>query len=56
MPHEETRKIIKIGKTSFAVILPISWLRYYKLDATSHVKVISNDIVKIEPLKEDSGQ
>jgi phosphate uptake regulator len=49
MPHEETRKIIKVGETSYAVILPKSWLRYYKLSDKDHVKVISNSTVVIEP-------
>jgi len=50
MPHEETRKIIKVGETSYAVILPKSWLRYYKLTDRDEVKVISNSTVVIEPL------
>jgi phosphate uptake regulator len=49
MPHEETRKIIKVGETSYAVILPKSWLRYYGLDDKDHVKVISNSTVVIKP-------
>jgi len=49
MPHEETRKIIKVGETSFAVILPKAWLRYYKLDDKDTVKVISDGTVTIEP-------
>ena len=49
MPHEETRKIIKVGETSYAVILPKSWLRYYKLTNKDAVKVISNSVVVIEP-------
>jgi len=49
MPHEETRKIIKVGETSFAVILPRAWLRYYKLDDRDTVKVISDGTVTIEP-------
>lgn len=50
MPHEVTRKIIKVGETSFAVILPRAWLRYYRLDDKDTVKVISDGIVTIEPL------
>jgi len=50
MPHEEIRKIIKVGETSYAVILPKSWLRYYKLTDRDKVKVISNSTVIIEPL------
>jgi antitoxin component of MazEF toxin-antitoxin module len=51
MPHEETRKIIKVGETSFAVIIPRAWLRYYKLDDKDTVEVISNGSVTIKPTK-----
>jgi antitoxin component of MazEF toxin-antitoxin module len=49
MPHEETRKIIKAGETSFAVILPRAWLRFYGLKNGDSVKVVSNGTVTIEP-------
>jgi bifunctional DNA-binding transcriptional regulator/antitoxin component of YhaV-PrlF toxin-antitoxin module len=49
LPHEETRKIIKVGETSFAVILPKSWLRYYGLTDKDQVIVISNGTVTIKP-------
>ena len=51
MPHKETRKIIKVGDTSFAVILPRAWLRYFNLDNDDRVEVISNSDVVIKPLK-----
>jgi bifunctional DNA-binding transcriptional regulator/antitoxin component of YhaV-PrlF toxin-antitoxin module len=50
MPHEENRKIIKAGETSFAVILPKSWLRFYGLKNGDLVKVVSDGVVTIEPL------
>lgn len=53
MPHKEKRKIIKVGETSFGVILPKSWLRYYGLNEKDHVEVISNSKIIIEPLKEE---
>jgi len=49
MPHEETRKIIKAGETSYAVILPRSWLRYYGLSDKDQVTVLSNGVVTIKP-------
>ena len=52
MPHEETRKIIKVGETSLAVILPKSWLRYYKLTNKDEVLVVSNGVVTIKPQPE----
>lgn len=51
MGHIDKRKIIKVGKTSFAVILPISWLRFNDLCAKDYVRVTSNAVVVIEPLK-----
>ncbi len=56
MPHEETRKIIKVGETSFAVILPMPWLRYYKLDNKDSVEVISDGAVTIKPLKKKEAK
>jgi len=57
MPHKEIRKIIRIGKTSFAVILPISWLRFYDMRYGDSVEVISNGSVIVRPLekKEQRG-
>jgi len=49
MPHKEKRRIIRVGTTSFGVILPMAWLRYYGFP--SEVEVISNDEVVIKPLK-----
>jgi bifunctional DNA-binding transcriptional regulator/antitoxin component of YhaV-PrlF toxin-antitoxin module len=43
------RKIIKVGETSFAIILPKAWLRYYKLTDKDRLRVISNSRVVIEP-------
>jgi len=54
MPHEETRKIIRVGN-SYAVTMPRAWLRYFKLKGKDQVTVISNStvIIKPPPLKED---
>lgn len=49
MPYEDIRKIIKVGDTSFAVFLPKSWLRYYKLTDKKQVKVVSNYTITIHP-------
>jgi len=50
MPHKEIRKIIRVGKTSYAVILPKTWLEYFGLDNRNRVQVISNDKVVIQLL------
>jgi antitoxin component of MazEF toxin-antitoxin module len=56
MPHEDVRKIIKVGETSFAVILPRSWLRYYQLTDKDKVLVVSNGSVTIKPQKETEAK
>ena len=56
MPHEELRKIIKVGETSFAVILPKSWLRYYRVTDKDQVKVTSNGTVIIQPPEKKDGK
>jgi len=56
VPHEEKRKIIKAGNTSFAVILPRAWLRYYGLTNKDKVKVTSNSKIIIEPYKKKQQQ
>jgi antitoxin component of MazEF toxin-antitoxin module len=50
MPQKENRKIVRIGRTSLAVILPRAWLRFYGLDAGDQVEVISNGKVTVKPL------
>jgi len=53
MPTKHIRKIVRIGNSSYGVILPISWFRYHNLGYGDKVEVISNDIVKIRLLKEE---
>lgn len=54
MPHKQKRKIIKIGDTSFAVIIPKAWLRYYNIKYGDRVDVISNGTVEIKPERKKS--
>ena len=51
MPHKTNRKIIRVGETSFAVILPKAWFRYYDLQNGDSVEVVSNSDIIIRPLK-----
>jgi len=51
MPHKIKRKLIRVGNTSIAVILPIPWLRYYNLKHGDRVEVVSNGSIKITPEK-----
>jgi antitoxin component of MazEF toxin-antitoxin module len=51
MPQKQNRKIVRIGKTSLAVILPKPWLRYYNLEAGDQVEVISNNKVTVRSLE-----
>ena len=55
MPHKETRKLIKIGAGSLGLTLPKPWCRYFELDETDTVEVISNGTVIITPLKKNSA-
>jgi len=56
MSYKEIRKLIKIGDTSFGVILPRSWLRYHNLNLGDKVTVISNDFVEIKPLSKEEKE
>ena len=49
MPHKENRKLVRIGNTSLGVIIPKSWLRFYKLKYGDNVEVISNGSIEIKP-------
>ena len=48
MPHEHTRKLIRIGDTSLAVIIPKAWLRYNDLCYGDRVEVVSNGNIVIK--------
>lgn len=50
MPHEEIRKIIRVGN-SLAVTIPHAWAQYFKLTEESYVKVVSNGNIVIEVQK-----
>jgi hypothetical protein len=49
MPHEEVRKIIRVG-TSYGITIPRAWLRYYKLDDKNEVLLISNGNITVKPI------
>lgn len=51
MPHKNIRKIIRVGTTSFAIIIPKDWLRFHELGYGDRVEVVSNGSVKIKPIK-----
>lgn len=46
LPHEETRKIIRVGN-SLAVTLPRAWTRYNRLAGKEQVLVVSDGSVVI---------
>jgi len=48
LPHEETRKIIRVGN-SYAVTMPRAWIRYFKLNDKDEVLVVSNGSIVIKP-------
>lgn len=51
LAHQDIRKIIRMGNTSFGVIIPRAWLRFFELDQTDSVEVISNTDIIIRPIK-----
>lgn len=51
MPHKQTRRIIRIGTTSYGITIPISWLRYYNLGYGDSLEVESGEILKIKPME-----
>jgi antitoxin component of MazEF toxin-antitoxin module len=56
MPHEETRKIIRVGN-SLAVTMPKDWVQYFQLNQGDEVKVVSNgSIVIMPPKKAETSQ
>ena len=56
MPHQNERKLIPIGKSSLAIVLPKPWLRFYGLKKKDALWVISSDnnIVIEAPKKKKS--
>jgi len=54
--HKDVRKILKAGTSSFAVVLPKSWLRYYDLKNGDSVEVISNGSIEIKPIEKGGSQ
>lgn len=53
--NKNIRKIIPVGKTSYAIIIPISWLRFNDLKNGDLVEVISSNILKIRPIKKQGN-
>ena len=53
MPQETERRIIRVGESSFGVVLPIGWLRYHNLKNGDRVQVISNGHIEIKKLEEE---
>ena len=51
MPHLQQRKIIRVGSSSFGVILPMPWLKYNKMKNGDLVEVISNGSIEIKPIE-----
>lgn len=49
--HKQKRKLIRIGETSLAVIIPKPWLEYNKLKYGDKLELISNSEIKIKMIK-----
>lgn len=56
MPHEETRKIIRVGN-SLAVTMPKDWVQYFQLSQGDKVTLVSNgEIIIVPPKKAETSQ
>ena len=53
MPHKNKRKIIRIGDTSLAVIIPKAWIRYNNLAYGDNLEIISNGKLIIQKPRRD---
>jgi len=53
MPHKTTRRLIRVGNTSLAIILPIGWLRYHNLSYGDCLEVISSSVILLKPKKKE---
>ena len=51
MSHIRHSKIIKVGNSSYGIILPIDWIRFHQLSEHDSVELISDEVVKVTPLK-----
>lgn len=51
MPSIHRRKLLPVGN-SIAVVLPPSWLKYYKLKPGDEVVLVVDNEVTVAPLKE----
>jgi len=54
MPIKSVRKIIRIGDSSLAVILPISWLRYHNLCYGDKLEIVANGSIEIKPIEKEN--
>ncbi len=45
----QNRRLIRVGKSSLAVILPKPWLDYYGLEYGDSIEVYSNRRIVIKP-------
>ena len=57
MPILEERMIYRVGKSSLAITLPLSWLKYFGLGAGDRVEITGNGELTIRPRKrQDNGK
>jgi len=49
MGTKRDQKLIMVGKSSVAVIIPKPWIEYYGLEAGDEIEVITNETVIIRP-------
>lgn len=51
MVYKVTRKIIRVGTTSYGVVLPMTWIRYHGLNDKDSVEIITADDITIRKFR-----
>lgn len=51
--EKRKRKLVRVGKSSLAIILPKPWLNYYNLGYGDQLEVVTNDEIQIRRIKKD---
>ncbi len=54
--NKRRAKVVRLGRTSLAVIIPIDWTRGMEIEAGDEVEIVYNGSVQIHKLRETDGK
>jgi len=54
--EKRMRKLVRVGQSSLAIILPKPWLDYYDLSYGDRLEVVSNDEIQIRRIERDEDR